>query len=79
MRRGQEGQGKKGARATNASIADERTAFENQNTIRSEILANGGRDIGDVRVFSGRYETLYRSYYTTEYGNVYDRYRPGGK
>jgi hypothetical protein len=59
--------------ATNASVADERSAFQNQNLVRSEILDNGGRDIGPVRSFGSLYEERYTQYYSNAYGAYYDR------
>ncbi len=65
--------------ATQASVQDERSAFGNQNLVRSEILANGGRDIGPVRSFGSLYQDAYTSYYTNAYGKYYDTYAPGGR
>ncbi len=62
--------------ATSASIADERSAFDNQNLVKGEILGNGGRYIGQDRVFDARYDAKYTAYYNNAYGLDYDRYAP---
>jgi hypothetical protein len=65
--------------ATQASVADERSAFDYQNQVKGEILENGGRYIGPTRNFDTIYRDAYTDYYTTQYGKVYDASGRGGK